>query len=83
MTSARCCARSPAPSAATGELFETMPTLAHPTTSSTFKQLLTSMSAPRHFIEAAVYAAIVTISRLLSSRPDASWGRDETSRLAA
>ncbi len=65
------------------ELFETMPTLAHPTTSSTFKQLLTSMSAPRHFVEAAVYAAIVTISRLLSSRPDASWGRDETSRLAA
>jgi hypothetical protein len=65
------------------QLFDQMPTLARPTTASTVKQLIRSASVPAQFIEAAVYAAIVMFGRLLASRRDPIWGRDESSRVAA
>ena len=65
------------------ELFDRMPELARSTTTSTVRHLVRSMAVPAQFIDAAVYAAIVTFGRLLASRRDSSWGRDETSRVTA
>jgi glycosyltransferase involved in cell wall biosynthesis len=65
------------------ELFDRMPDLAKATTTSTVKQLLRSMAVPGRFIDAAVYAALVTFGRLLAARDTQAWERDETSRIAA
>ena len=64
------------------ELFARMPALAPPTTGSTVRQLVGSIAGPGHVLDAAVYAAIVTLARLRALRPDSGWDRDETSRMA-
>jgi glycosyltransferase involved in cell wall biosynthesis len=64
------------------ELADQMPALARSTTNSTVRQLLRSMVVPARVIDAAVYAGVMTLGRLLAKRRDVSWGRDETSRRA-
>jgi glycosyltransferase involved in cell wall biosynthesis len=64
------------------ELFDRMPAVARSTTTSTVRHLVRSMTVPARFVDAAVYAAIVTLGRLLATRRTSSWGRDESSRSA-
>jgi len=64
------------------QLFEQMPDMARSTTGSTVSQLLSLMRVPGQFIDAVVYASIVTFGRVLALSGDRSWARDETSRLA-
>lgn len=63
------------------ELAERMPNVARPTTRSTVRQLVRSVSSPGHALDAAIYAGVVTIGRVRSLSPDRQWMRDETSRV--